>query len=95
MCVLVLAAKQDTYGYELAHKISENFQIAEGTIYPLLRRMTQEAYFETYLIESSEGPPRKYYRLTATGRMYMQEIIKEWREFCNGVDRIIAEEVGE
>lgn len=95
MCVLVLSSKQDTYGYELAHKISEKFQIAEGTIYPLLRRMTLEAYFETYLIESSEGPPRKYYRLTAQGRMCMLEMIKEWREFRSGVDSIIAEGVGE
>lgn len=37
----------------------------EGTIYPLLKRLTNEHYFETYLRESSEGPPRKYYHLTA------------------------------
>ncbi|WP_217805995.1 PadR family transcriptional regulator [Sporomusa malonica] len=91
MCVLVLAAEHDTYGYELANKISEKFLIAEGTIYPLLRRMTQEGYFETYLTESTEGPPRKYYRLTAKGRAYLLEIVKEWRLFSRGVDSIIAE----
>ncbi|BBB92004.1 PadR family transcriptional regulator [Methylomusa anaerophila] len=91
MCVLVLAAECDTYGYELANKISEKFLIAEGTIYPLLRRMTQEGYFETYLTESPEGPPRKYYRLTARGHVYMSEMVKEWRLFSRGVDSIIAE----
>jgi len=91
MCVLVLAAEHDTYGYELANKISEKILIAEGTIYPLLRRMTQEGYFETYLTESAEGPPRKYYRLTAKGRAYMLEMVKEWRLFSRGVDSIIAE----
>lgn len=95
MCVLVLTFKRDAYGYELAHKISEKFQIAEGTIYPLLRRMTQEAYFETYLIESSAGPPRKYYRLTNKGRISMLEMVNEWREFRSGVDSIITEGVGE
>ena len=91
MCVLVLAAERDTYGYELANNISEKFLIAEGTIYPLLRRMTQEGYFETYLTESTEGPPRKYYRLTAKGRAYMAEMVKEWRLFSRGVNSIIAE----
>jgi len=91
MCVLVLAAEHDTYGYELANKISEKILIAEGTIYPLLRRMTQEGYFETYLTESAEGPPRKYYHLTAKGRAYMLEMVKEWRLFSRGVDSIIAE----
>lgn len=91
MCVLVLTAEHDTYGYELANNISEKFLIAEGTIYPLLRRMTVEGYFETYLSESPDGPPRKYYRLTAKGRTYMTEMIKEWKVFSQGVDNIIAE----
>jgi PadR family transcriptional regulator PadR len=42
LCVIVLTLKQDRYGYELVHNISEKFLIAEGTIYPLLRRLTKE-----------------------------------------------------
>ena len=91
MCVLVVVAGGDTYGYELANKISQRFSIAEGTIYPLLRRLTQEGYFETYLAESSEGPPRKYYRLTDQGRSYMTEMIKEWQAFSMSVNKMIEE----
>lgn len=95
VCVLVLVSKEDRYGYELAHTISEKFQIAEGTVYPLLRRLTQEGCFTTYLRESSEGPPRKYYTLTEAGRQTMKELIAEWRDFRSGVDQIIEEGLSE
>lgn len=93
LCVLVLLAKQDRYGYELVHTISEEIAISEGSVYPLLRRMTKEEYCTTYLQESSEGPSRKYYRLTDKGRHYMQQLKAEWQDFVQGVNRIIEEGV--
>ncbi|WP_243292473.1 PadR family transcriptional regulator [Bacillus sp. FJAT-47783] len=91
LCVLVLSKKKDHYGYELVKSISEKFSIAEGTIYPLLRRLTKEGYFSTYLVESQEGPPRKYYKLTEAGCAYMQELVDEWKAFSTGVNEIIEE----
>ena len=73
LCVLVLLDKQDRYGYELVQKISDQIAISEGSVYPLLRRLTKEGYFTTYLQESTEGPPRKYYTLTDAGREYLHE----------------------
>lgn len=92
LCVLALLARRDFYGYELAHRIAENVEIAEGTIYPLLRRLTQEGYFVTYLQESAEGPPRKYYQLTEKGREYAVELKNEWLRFVGGVSRILEGE---
>lgn len=89
LCVLVMAGQKDYYGYELVNMISENIQISEGTIYPLLRRLTLEGYFSTYLKESSEGPPRKYYRLTDEGRAYRDALVGDWISFSNGVNRIM------
>lgn len=91
LCVLVLTSKQDRYGYELVHTISDKFAIAEGTVYPLLRRLTKDGYFITYLKESSEGPPRKYYQLTDTGTAYMKRLVADWTEFSSGVNQIIEE----
>ena len=51
--------KRDMYGYELVAEVSKVVDVNEGTIYPLLKRLTNEHYFETYLRESSEGPPPK------------------------------------
>ncbi|WP_430786884.1 PadR family transcriptional regulator [Virgibacillus flavescens] len=91
LCVLVLLDKQDRYGYELVQKISDQIEISEGTVYPLLRRLTKEDYFTTYLKESKEGPSRKYYRLTDKGRLYLQELLQEWKDFSKGVNHIIGE----
>ena len=92
MCVLVLVSTKDRYGYELVEKISKHIEISEGTIYPILRRLTQEKYFETYLKESSEGPPRKYYRMTPQGHDETQQMKMAWKQFLKNVNTIINEE---
>ena len=91
ICVLVLAAREDRYGYELAVKISEKFEVAVGSVYPLLNRLTQEGHFSTYLKESSEGPPRKYYQLTESGWMHMRMLVDEWGAFTRAVNEIIED----
>jgi PadR family transcriptional regulator PadR len=92
LCVLALVKQQDRYGYELVHRISQQIEIAEGTVYPLLRRLTQEQYFQTYLQESDEGPPRKYYRLTDKGREYLLQLQTEWQAFVKGVNVLLKGE---
>ena len=91
LCVLVLLDKKDRYGYELVQRISDQIEISEGSVYPLLRRLTKEEYFTTYLQESSEGPSRKYYRLTDKGRTYLHHLVDEWKEFSEGVNQLIKE----
>lgn len=93
ICVLVLLDKKDCYGYELVQKISDKIEISEGSMYPLLRRLTKEGYFTTYFQESSGGPARKYYKLTDKGREYLHEQMREWRAFSNAVNEIIKESV--
>ena len=92
MIVLVSVGKRDMYCYELVEEVSKIVDIKEGTIYPLLKRMTNEHYCETYLKESTEGPPRKYYHITATGIMRRDELRKEWQEFQDKVCRFLEEE---
>lgn len=89
LCVLSVLSKKDCYGYELVSEISKNISISDGTIYPILRRLTTEGYFTTYLQESQEGPPRKYYRLTELGYETKKELEKEWVVFQKSVNNII------
>ncbi|NBI29858.1 PadR family transcriptional regulator [Chengkuizengella marina] len=91
LCVLVLISKKDQYGYELAQNISRKIEVADGTLYPLLRRLTKEQYLSTYLAESSEGPARKYYALTDHGKAYMNLLVEEWNQFSNAVNDFIEE----
>jgi PadR family transcriptional regulator PadR len=92
LCVLVVLCRRDYYGYELVHTISANIDIAEGTVYPLLRRLTKEGYFTTYLKESAGGPSRKYYQITEKGKAYKQSLLEEWNRFVNSVKKLIEEE---
>ncbi len=89
LLVLSLLLEQDRYGYELVNEISKNIMISEGTIYPLLRRLNSDGYFETYLKESTEGPPRKYYKITERGVEAHKELRDEWEKFLIGVSKIL------
>jgi PadR family transcriptional regulator PadR len=63
--------------------------MGEGTIYPLMRRMQSDGLVATYLEESPSGPPRKYYRITETGRSRLAEQVEEWRGFTAAVDGLL------
>ena len=89
LIVLESVRRKDMYGYELVEEVSEVIDVNEGTIYPLLKRLTNERYFETYLRESSEGPPRKYYHLTAAGILHLERLATEWEEFQARVNAFV------
>ena len=89
LCVLSLLAKNDMYGFELVGAISSQIQISEGTIYPLLKRIKDDGHVTTYLRESQEGPPRKYYSLTRSGHNKLETMAEEWRNLSAGVNNIL------
>lgn len=68
LCVLSLLKKHDCYGYEISDYLSSRIDIADGTVYPILRKLKSEGLVSTYMQEESGGPPRKYYSLTSLGR---------------------------
>ena len=57
----------------------------------MLKRLTNEHYFETYLRESTEGPPRKYYHLTDAGKIYKQQLENEWDGLQRSVNSFLKE----
>ena len=89
LCVLSQLVSGDKYGYELTERISEEMSMASGTLYPILRRLKEEAYVTTYLVESESGPARKYYQLTRKGREYQQAMLQEWDQFRTAVNRLV------
>ncbi len=94
ICVLALISKKDMYGYEIVQSISKVINVNEGTIYPILRRLTKDEYFESYILESSEGPARKYYKITPSGKDYLEKMVIEWNDFVNAVSLILNDEGG-
>lgn len=95
LCVLVLLDRKDCYGYEMVDEISRNISISEGTIYPLLKRLKTENLVISYLKESKDGPPRKYYQITHLGKEKKEKLVAEWNKFAMGVNNILNKDIGE
>lgn len=91
LCVLAILARQDSYAYDIASHLAEAIGMGEGTIYPLMRRMQADGLVKTYLVESTSGPPRKYYKLTAAGRATFASQRAEWDVFVAAVRNILGE----
>lgn len=68
--ILNLLREGELYGYDIIRRVLEvpGFGITEGTLYPLLSRLRVQGLVQTRLVESNEGPARKYYALTAAGK---------------------------
>jgi len=95
LCVLSLLEDQDRYGYELASILSEKVNISSGGIYPVLRRLKTDEYVDTYLEESSGGPPRKYFKLTNSGNKLRQGLKTDWITLKENISLIVKEEGGD
>ena len=89
LCVLSQLLQKDEYGYELAETISSAMSITAGTLYLVLKRLKDNGYLTTYLVESTGGPARKYYHITEEGRQYQMEQKTEWENFLRKVEKLI------
>lgn len=92
LIVLKSIYHKDLYGYQLVTKISKVVDVNEGTIYPLLKRLLNDHLLESYLKESTEGPPRKYYHITAMGISKYNELLDEWSEFSKRVNDFLEDD---
>ena len=89
MVVLSKIAEKDSYGYDIYQEVNHYLIISESTIYPILRKLTKEGYCGTYLRESNEGPPRKYFQITRLGVERLRELKYDWKKFERVVNAMI------
>jgi PadR family transcriptional regulator PadR len=91
MCLLSLIDEEASYGYEMVNKLRDRGLdlTSEGSIYPLLSRLQKQGMIEGYLVQSSEGPARKYYRMSKDGRQVLDEWRQEWGRFSKAVDAVL------
>ncbi|TNG91981.1 PadR family transcriptional regulator [Pasteurellaceae bacterium USgator11] len=89
MCILALLKQQDSYAYDMVQTLGKYLPISEGTIYPLMRRLQNQQWVDTYLQESSGGPARKFYSLTDLGKTELQSMQSQWQDFANSVNHFL------
>lgn len=96
MVLLRLLREGEMYGYEVASELvlrsGGRFEVSDGTLYPVFYRLEERGYVEPTWRPQERGVPRKYYRITGTGRAALEELMAEWREFTAGVESILNHE---
>lgn len=91
LCILSLLMKGDCYGYEISEYMTDRIDMADGTVYPILRKLKAEGLVTTYLQEASGGPPRKYYSLTQAGRDSFATERREYLIFAQTVREMLED----
>ncbi|AUB31609.1 PadR family transcriptional regulator [Spiroplasma floricola] len=91
MIILDLLKKQDYYAYELNKVLNKFISINESTAYAIFKKLVDKGLVSYYLAESSNGPVRKYYKITKLGLEKLKEYLENWNEFVNLVQNFIDE----
>ena len=91
MCILsVIDKSKEAYVSDLIETMKNaDMIVVEGTLYPLLTRLKNSGLLDYQWKESSAGPPQKYYVLTDSGKLFLSETLKAWRELQTMIDKII------
>ncbi len=82
VCVLAAIKDEDSYGYKIIKDIKPFVEVSESTLYPILRRL-ESANLLTVRTAEHNGRLRKYYRITPSGHMRLEEFKKEWAEILS------------
>ena len=91
MWFYLCSGEKTTMVMSWSRRFQNTLKCRRGTIYPLLNRFKKDGLVDTYLAESHNGPPRKYYRITDAGREEFTESLREWTEFTKAVKKILEE----
>jgi PadR family transcriptional regulator, regulatory protein PadR len=92
LCLLAVMAEGPAYGYEMTKRLRDRglATVAEGSIYPLLGRLERDGMVHPYRAAGTGGPPRKYYRLSDSGRIALALGVSEWRAARDSIDAVLA-----
>jgi PadR family transcriptional regulator, regulatory protein PadR len=85
-CILTVLSKKESYPSDIIDELKNaKLIVVEGTLYPLLTRLKNEGLLRYNWVESSSGPPRKYYALTEEGISFLNELKITWNELHQAV----------
>lgn len=94
MLLLSVLAVRERYGYELVSSINDGthgqLTVKDGTIYPVLYRLERAEFVEPFWQTQERGVPRKYYRITQSGRDELERLVAEWSSFVSAVTTLLG-----
>ncbi|GAB3251423.1 PadR family transcriptional regulator [Larkinella harenae] len=90
-CILHIISRGEVYASDMLEELtSARIMVVEGTLYPLLTRLKNAGLLDYKWVESTSGPPRKYYLLTETGRASLKGMNDTWQELSESVNSIVS-----
>lgn len=96
MCVLAIISMEEAYASDIIDKLKHaKLIVVEGTLYPILTRLKNDAYLTYRWEESNAGPPRKYYRITPEGTQFLQELKSGWDDMIMAVNQLVKNQANE
>jgi len=88
-CILLALSRRPSYASDIITEMkSVQMIVVEGTLYPLLTRLKNDGYLGYQWVESSQGPPRKYYELTEEGKAFLSQLDQAWGELVGAIDQL-------
>ena len=88
-CIQLLLHREPSYASDIIQKLKDaKLIVVEGTLYPLLTRLKNDGLLSYEWVESTQGPPRKYYKLTSDGEGVLSELEMAWDELSNTVNHL-------
>ncbi len=88
-CILSIIKKGEAYPGDIIEEMKNaGLQLLEGTLYPLLNRLKNAGVLSYHWVESTSGPPRKYFSLTEKGVRFYKLLETTWNELATGVETL-------
>lgn len=88
-CILSILSKGDAYASDIINELKKSkLIVVEGTLYPLLTRQKNAGFLNYRWEESTQGPPRKYYMITESGKEVLNDLSLSWSELVQAVEMI-------
>ena len=88
-CTLLILNKRKAYVSDIIQSLKDaKLIVVEGTLYPLLTRLKNSGLLNYEWVESTQGPPRKYYELPDKGRLFLDELESSWNELNYVINHI-------
>lgn len=99
MLLLKLLSEQDMYGYQLAQELKkrslDNYTILEGSMYPILYRLTEQKYISFYEKKVGKRQTRIYYHLEPLGNSYLAEMKNDYKSYMNLINFLLDSKEGD
>ena len=87
--ILSIIQRGEAYPSDITQELRESgMQVLEGTLYPLLTRLKNAGYLDYRWVESTGGPPRKYFTLTDSGSEFYKILESTWHEISSAVNKL-------